>query len=80
MNSEAVSRAAQTTSLIERKASKGFENNTEYKVHKKNLMPRVISKAVSEASQGNNRHQELILHQQKMQKNQSVVMDHKYGA
>ena len=50
MNSEAVSRAGESTSLIEKKVSKGFENNTEYKVHKKNPVPRVISKAVSEAS------------------------------
>ena len=69
MNSEAVSRAAETTSLIEIKANQGFENNTEHKVHKKNPVPRVISKAVSEASQGSNRHQEILSHQQKMQKN-----------
>ena len=77
MNSESVSLAAETTSLKVRRTNKGSQEIASLKVPRKSLMPRRMSKAVSNASEGASRRKALLLQHQTLKKRSSVIVNHK---
>ena len=74
MNSESVSLAVETNGLKARRTSGGSQEFATLKIPRKGSMPRRLSKAVSNTSEGGSRRKALLLQHQTLKKRSSVIV------